>query len=85
MSTDTSTTKATQRTRNQSPFVPLTGANSSWQLPVSVTGSPAGVFGFESGTSYHDATLMVIKPVPTVGIDARVAAKQARPPRGVPR
>ena len=71
--------------RNVSPSVLPSPAGSSWQLPVSITISTAGGFGFAHGTSSHDATLMVIKPARTQGADTRVATEQDRPPRGEPR
>lgn len=84
MLTNTITAAATLRTRSASPFVLPTGA-ASWQLAVSIPTNAAGVFGFAHGTSFHDATLMVIEPAQPVGADARVTTKQDRPPRGVPR
>jgi hypothetical protein len=80
MVTNTITTAATLRTRSESPFV-LPSGPASWQLPLSYSESG---FGFAQGTSTHDATFTVINPVPMGRGDAQ-AAKQDRPPRGVPR
>ncbi len=80
MLTNTITTAATLRTRSESPFVLPTGP-ASWPLPL--TGSESA-FGFAQGTSTHDATFMVINPAPMGRTDVQ-AAKQDRPPRGVPR
>jgi hypothetical protein len=80
MLTNTIATAATLRTRSESPFVLPTGP-ASWQLPL--TNTERG-FGFAQGTSTHDATFMVINPAPMGRVDVP-AAKQDRPPRGVPR
>ena len=74
MLTNTITTAATLRTRSASPFVLPTGP-ASWQLPLTNT---------DQGTSTHDATFMVIDSAPMSRGDVQ-AAKQDRPPRGVPR
>jgi hypothetical protein len=80
MLTNTITTAATLRTRSESPFVLPTGP-ASWQLPPTTTERR---LGFAQGTSTHDATFMVINPAPMGRTDVQ-AAKQDRPPRGVPR
>ncbi|PZS33479.1 MAG: hypothetical protein DLM58_07695 [Pseudonocardiales bacterium] len=80
MSMTAITTAATLRTRSESPFV-LPSGQASLQLPVT---NPENAFGFARGTSIHDATFMVIKPAPMGRGDVQ-AAKQDRPPRGVPR
>lgn len=77
---NTITTATTLRTRSESPFVLPTGP-ASWQPPLTKTDR---VLGLAQGTSTHDATFMVINPAPMGRGDVQ-AAKQDRPPRGVPR
>ncbi len=77
-------TAAALRSCSESPFVAPAGA-ASWQVPVSITGDAQSGFAGASGIGSHDATFLVIKPLPTFGADTRVTAMQDRPPRGVPR
>jgi hypothetical protein len=71
----TATTAAALRTYGVPSFVVSTGM-SSWPTPA----SPHGAHG-TLGTQL----LPIGVPNPTADRDARVAAKQDRPPRGVPR
>jgi hypothetical protein len=80
----TLTTTAALRSRIESPFVLPAGAHASWLSRGFVPSTATGGHGFARGTSSPDATLMATPPQ-TAGADARIAAKQARPPRGVPR
>ena len=78
MDTNIAPTTAALRARSESSFVVPMGAEAFWQLVVSHRGGNALRFG----TAYDVPTGTVN---PMVGPDARVTAKQARPPRGVPR
>jgi hypothetical protein len=82
--TDAITTAATPNWRSQSPSVLPIGAPMSWQPAVPSYGDRSGSFALASRTRSHDPKLM-IDGTATVDADARVTAKQDRPPRGVPR
>jgi hypothetical protein len=83
--TQTYTTAAALRSRSGSPFVLPTGSPKSWQPAVSTPADTISVSGAAHGTRYPDSALMVVNPATMAGADARVATKQDRPPRGVPR
>jgi hypothetical protein len=83
--TQKNTTAAALRSRSGSPFVLPTGSPKSWPLAVSIPADTTGVSGSAHGTRYQDSALMVVNPATMAGADARVATKQDRPPRGVPR
>lgn len=81
----TITTAAALRSRSESPFVLPTGANASWQASVPVPVIATGVSGSTHGLGFYDVMLTAVEPTPMDGTDVRVATKQTRPPRGVPR
>jgi hypothetical protein len=83
--TNTITTVAALRTRSGSPFVLPTGAPMPWQPAASVPADTTGVFGSQHGSRFQDTALMIVQTATIVGPDARVTAKQDRPPRWVPR
>jgi hypothetical protein len=83
MITETITPTAALRSRSESSFVVPTGAEAFWQHIVSHE-TPVDLFG--NGFA-HDASLppaAMVTVAPMTGRRVR-AAKQDRPPRGVPR
>jgi hypothetical protein len=83
--TQTYTTVAALHSRSGSPFVLPTGSPKPWQRAASIPADTTGVSGSAHGTRNPDSALMVVNPATMAGVDARVATKQDRPPRGVPR
>lgn len=66
----------------ESPFMHPTGAEAFWQLGT----SRAGFFGGSDLSAYaHEAKPTVADPASKPRRRVRLAAKQARPPRGVHR
>jgi hypothetical protein len=76
------TPSAAARVRSQAPFAVSPSALSGWCTPgVIAEGSAPGTAGFGYGTHEVSVAQMSANAV----LDARPAAKQNRPPRGVPR
>jgi hypothetical protein len=82
-------TAAALRSRSESSFMVPTGAEAFWHLAVSHRSGYA--FGVATGTTYDvptgSAAAMVLPTSnrPMIARDGRTNAKQAGPPRGVPR
>jgi hypothetical protein len=83
--TQTYATPAILRSRTESPFVLPTAMPLSWPPAGSVRVDASGLFAAAHRTRLHDTGLMAVNPATIAGTDARVTAKQDRPPRGVPR
>jgi hypothetical protein len=83
--TDTYSTAAAPRSRSGSLFVLSTGSPMPWPLAVSIPTDTVGLAGAAHGTRFRGPVRMVVNAATLAGADARVATKQDRPPRGVPR
>jgi hypothetical protein len=85
VNTFVNTTAAALRTRSESPFVLPTSVSKSWQPRVFTPATAYGDNGSAPRISFLDTTHMAVVPTQLAGTGVRVATKQDRPPRGVPR
>jgi hypothetical protein len=82
---NTIATVAAPRSHSESPFVLPSAVPTWWQSAVSSSAERTGVLGSGHRIRSNDPKLTTVDTATMAGADARVATKQDRPPRGVPR